>query len=294
MRQMTFVPTVWGARHIDWHSHTQVMGIVNVTPDSFSGDGLVTDADPTEWASEAATRATNMVAEGANIIDIGGASSRPGALPVDPAIESARVVSAVRAVVAALPSTIPVSIDTSSAEVAAAALQAGASMLNDISGLRADPEMARVAAAAGVPIILMANMRNGKRHALMSDITRYLSSSMEYALAAGVRWDHLIIDPGFGFGLTSQENMMVIRELDRLTVLGRPIALGVSRKSTLGRLLGGAPPEQRLEASLAAAVAGVMHGARLIRTHDIAATARALRVADAIAYGDGRMFNEAL
>ncbi len=270
------------------------MGIVNVTPDSFSGDGLVADVDPEAWTREAAAQATIMLAEGANIIDIGGASSRPGAVPVAPAIEIARVVPAVRAVVAALPSTVPVSIDTTSAEVAAAALQAGASMLNDISGLRADPEMARVAASAGVPIIVMANMRNSMRHALMSDLTRYLASSMESALAAGVRWDHLLIDPGFGFGLTPQENLVVIRELDQLAVLGRPIALGVSRKSTLGRLLGGAPPEQRLEASLAAAVAGVMHGARLIRAHDIAATARALRVADAIVYGADDLFNGAL
>ena len=278
-------PTVWGDHRLEWGTQTFIMGIVNVTPDSFSGDGLAADQAPDAWAERAAAQGTRMVAEGAHIVDVGGASSRPGAPRLSVAIESARVVPAIRALAASLPPHIPISIDTDQAEVAHEALAAGASIVNDISGLRHDAAMAATVVAAGVPVIAMANMRLVPHHAVVSDVTRYLADSIERALAAGIAWDHIIIDPGFGFGNTPAENIMLLRHLGALRALERPILLGVSRKSTLGHLLGDAPVEDRLEASLAAAVAGILQGADIIRTHDVAATVRAMRVADAIARG---------
>jgi dihydropteroate synthase len=260
------------------------MGIVNVTPDSFSGDGLA-QGDPAAWARDAAAQGARMVAEGARIIDVGGASTRPGAAVISPDAEIARVVPAITALRAAIPAHVPISIDTTSVAVAQAALQAGANMINDISGLHFEPELAQVAATAGVPVVIMANMRSAERHEIIGDVTRYLAQGVETALGAGVLWERIILDPGFGFGNMPAQNMALIRELDALLALGRPLLLGVSRKSTLGHLLGDAPVEDRLEASLAAAVAGVMWGAACVRVHDVAATARALRVADALVYG---------
>jgi dihydropteroate synthase len=260
------------------------MGIVNVTPDSFSGDGLAR-GDPAAWARDAAAQGQQMVAAGAHSIDVGGASTRPGATPISADAEIARVVPAIAALRATLPAHIPISVDTTSVVVAQAAISAGANLINDISGLHFEPELAQVAAQAGVPVVIMANMRGAERHDLMSDVTRYLARGIEMALRAGVPWDHLILDPGFGFGNTPAQNVALIRELDTLLALGRPLLLGVSRKSTLGQLLGDAPAEDRLEASLAAAVAGVLRGAACVRVHDVPATARALRVADAIVYG---------
>lgn len=277
--------TIWGDHALVWGKRTLIMGIVNVTPDSFSGDGLAMEDDPAAWAERAAAQGVRQVAEGADIIDVGGASSRPRAPAVAPEVEAARVVPAIRALRAALPAPIPISVDTTSTTVARAALAAGASMLNDISGLHAETAMAQVAAAAGVPVVIMANMRGIQRHDVVQDVAHYLARGMQRAVAAGVPRDHIIVDPGFGFGPTPAENITLVRRLDELLVLGRPILLGVSRKSTLGTLLGGAPVADRLEASLAAAVAGALHGAALVRVHDVLATARALKVADALRYG---------
>lgn len=285
MQQPTYAPTTWGNMALEWGQRTQIMGIINVTTDSFSGDGLVDIGEPDEWAARAAAQGARMVAEGATLLDVGGASSRPGADPVPEELEIARVVPALHALRAAVPDTLPIAIDTTSAAVARAALDAGANIINDISGLQADPELALVAAERGVPVVIMANMRGQVRREIISDTTRYLARGIETALAAGVAWERVIIDPGFGFGPTPAENMTLIRHLDALLTLGRPILLGVSRKSTLGRLLGDAPVTDRLEASLAAAVAGVLHGAAIVRVHDVAATTRALAVADALRYG---------
>jgi dihydropteroate synthase len=285
MHEPVYPPIVWGPHVLTWGARTLIMGIVNVTPDSFSGDGLALGEDPASWAQHAAEQGARQVADGADVIDVGGASTRPGAAAVPPEIEMARVVPAIRALRATLPSHIPISVDTTSAVVARSALAAGASMLNDISGLRAEPELAQVGAEAGAPLVIMANMRGIRKHDVVSDVTRYLSVGMERALAAGVAWERIILDPGFGFGNTPAQNMELVRRLDALLALGRPLLLGVSRKSTLGHVLGDAPVEERLEASLAAAVAGVLRGAAMVRVHDVMPTARALRVADALRYG---------
>jgi dihydropteroate synthase len=284
MHVPSYSPMIWGNFRLTWGERTAIMGIVNVTPDSFSGDGLAQGEDAEVWAARAVTLGMQQVAEGADIIDVGGASSRPKSRPVSPAIEIARVVPAIRALRAALPLHIPISVDTTSVAVAQAALAVGANMINDISGLHMEPELAHVAKEAGVPIVLMANMRGIAKHDVVQEVSRYLGRSLELARTAGMHWDSIILDPGFGFGNTPAENMALVRRLEELLVLGRPLLLGVSRKSTLGHLLGDAPVEKRLEASLAAAVAGVLHGAAMVRVHDVRTTWHALRVADALRY----------
>ncbi len=280
-----YPPTIWNDFRLDWGGRTHIMGIINMTPDSFSGDGVARDADAATWAARAVAQGRQQVAEGATIIDVGGASSRPDAQAVPPEVETARVVPAIRALRAALPPHIPISVDTTSVAVARAALAAGANLLNDISGLHAEPEMAQVAAAAGVPLIVMANMRGITKGDVVAEVARYLARGIDRALAAGVARERIILDPGFGFGNTPAENMTLIRRFDELLTLERPLLLGVSRKSTLGHILNDAPVADRLEASLAAAVAGVLRGAAMVRVHDVRATWRALRVADALRYG---------
>lgn len=287
MEPQRLPPTVWQRFRLDWGRRTWIMGIVNMTPDSFSGDGLAGSAAPEQWAERAVAQAQRMVADGARLLDVGGASSRPNAPDVPLAEELARIVPAVRAISAALPD-VPISVDSTRVEVAQAAIAAGAALINDVSGLHAEPQMASVAAQAGVPVVIMANMRGVQRHDLFADITRYLAMGIETALAAGVPWEHLILDPGFGFGLTQEENIALLRHLDRLVALGRPLLLGTSRKSTLGALLGDAPPAERVEASIASAVAGVLRGADIVRVHDVRATARALKIADVIARDESR------
>jgi dihydropteroate synthase len=281
----TYTPTTWQDFRLAWNTRTLLMGIVNVTPDSFAGDGLAQGADPAAWAAHAVAQGLRQVAEGADVIDVGGASSRPGATAITPEEETRRVVPTIRGLRAALPAQIPISIDTTSVMVATAALAAGASIINDISGLHAEPELAKVAAEAGVPIIIMANMRGVQRYDVIADLARYLARGMDRALTAGVAWERIILDPGFGFGHTPAQNIALLHHLDALLALGRPLLLGVSRKSTLGYLLGDAPVAERLEASLAAMVAGVLRGAAMVRVHDVLASARALRVADAIKHG---------
>jgi dihydropteroate synthase len=285
MHEPSYSPTTWGDFRLEWSRRTLIMGIINVTPDSFSGDGLARGENPDAWAELAAKQGQKQVIEGADIIDVGGASSRPNAEMVTPEVETARVVPAIRALRAALPAHIPISVDTTSVAVAKAALAAGANLLNDISGLHAEPEMGLLAADVGVPLIIMANMRGIKKHDVVAEVARYLVRGLDHALAAGVPWEHIILDPGFGFGNTPAENMELVRRLDELLALGRPLLLGVSRKSTLGHVLGDAPVEKRLEASLAAAVAGVERGAAMVRVHDVRATWRALHVADTLRYG---------
>ncbi len=266
---MTYtLPFTWGAR-------TYVMGIVNATPDSFSGDGIGGDVE------RAVAQARAFVAAGADMIDVGGESTRPGHEPVDEAEELARVLPVVRAVAAAVP--VPVSIDTSKAAVATAALEAGARVVNDVWALAADPAMAGVVARAGVPVVLMHNQEGTRYDDLVPDVIAALAARVRAAEAAGIARERIIVDPGIGFGKTGEHNLEVIDRLDEIKrALGLPLLLGPSRKRFIGRLLDDAPPEQRLEGTAAAVAVGIARGADIVRVHDVAAMVKVARVADAI------------
>jgi dihydropteroate synthase len=260
-----------------WGRRTYVMGIVNVTPDSFSGDGLLASGDPVAAAVEQALR---MVEEGADLLDIGGESTRPGHEVVPAADEIARVVPVVRAIRAALPDT-PLSIDTTKPAVAEAALDAGADLVNDVWGVRDDPALVRLAADRGAPVVLMHNRSEPSYADLMAEISADLQRAIERAVAAGVAFESIIVDPGFGFGKTPAQNLALLRDLASLRTLGRPILLGTSRKSTLGKVLD-LPPDQRLEATLATTALGIAAGVDLVRVHDVQPNVRVARMADAI------------
>lgn len=266
-----------GPAEFAWGSRTYVMGILNVTPDSFSGDGLLVADDPVRTAVANARR---MVAEGADILDIGGESTRPGHAAVEAPEESARVIPVIAAVRAALPAT-PISVDTTKAAVAEAALDAGADLINDVWGVGPDETLVRLAAARRVPLVIMHNRVEAIYADLIGEIVADLRAALERALALGVDPDDLIVDPGFGFGKTAEHNLTVLRELGALRVLGRPILLGTSRKSTLGRVLD-LPADERLEATIATTSIGIMAGADIIRVHDLRANVRAARMTDAV------------
>jgi len=255
---------------------TLVMGIINVTPDSFSGDGLVDQLDAI------VARAQAMVEAGADIIDVGGESTRPGHQPVPAAEELRRVIPAIRALAAAVP--VPISVDTSKAVVAEAALQAGASIINDVRGLQADPAMATLAAEAGVPIIIMHDQKILSAERLIPDIVRELARRIDQALAAGVRWERIIVDPGFGFGKTPDLNLLLLRCLSELRVLGRPILVGTSRKSMIGHVLG-TPPDDRVEGTAATVALAIANGADIVRVHDVPQMVRVVRMTDAVVRG---------
>jgi dihydropteroate synthase len=273
-------PMVVGPRTLDWGRRTWIMGIVNVTPDSFAGDGLLAAADPMAAALDQARR---MVADGADLLDVGGASSRPGHADIPPDEEIARVVPAIRAIASELPGTA-ISIDTTSPAVAAAALEAGAHLLNDVWGVAEDPGMVHLAAERGVPIVLMHNRAEARYRNLVAEVIGDLQQALERAMDAGVPWDHLVVDPGFGFGKTPDHNVALLADLGALRVLGRPILLGTSRKSTLGKLLD-LPPDQRTEATAATTALGIAAGVDIVRVHDVRENARTARVADAILRG---------
>ncbi len=280
---MSFSPTVWKQHHLEWGRQTYVMGIVNVTPDSFSGDGLQQSSLTEERIiALAVEQARRFVTEGATFLDIGGESTRPQAAPVSIADELRRVVPVIQAVRAAIPPEIIISVDTYKSEVAAQALEAGADLVNDIWGLRYDPVMAQVIQAHQVPVILMANMRGFHRREIMSDIVRFLSRSIDIALEAGIAWEHIIIDPGIGFGLTLEEDLMVQRRLRELRVLGRPLLLGTSRKSHIGRVLGGLPASERVEGTAATVALGIVQGVDIVRVHDVHEMIRIAKMSDAI------------
>jgi dihydropteroate synthase len=290
----TYAPTVWGRHRLEWGARTYVMGIVNVTPDSFSGDGLVTEENPrgtTEDGDEAArvqravVQASSFVEAGATFIDVGGESTRPGFAPLPVEQELRRVLPVIKALRVALPAGVIISIDTYKAEVARQALDAGADIINDIWGLHHDPAMAELAAQRGVPVVMMANMRGQTRREIVSDVTRFLASSIERALAAGIPWEHLIIDPGIGFGTTPQENLALLRHLGQLCALRRPVLLGTSRKATIGLVLGGLPPSERLEGTAATVALGIAQGADIVRVHDVHAMMRVVKMSDAIVRG---------
>ena len=257
----------------DWGTRTYVMGIVNVTPDSFSGDGLRGDVEA------ALAQARRMVDEGADIIDVGGESTRPGHTPVSTEDEIERVLPVVERLTKELP--VPVSVDTYKADVAERAVRAGASMVNDVWGLLRDPEMARAVALAQVPVVIMHNQEGTKYNDLMADITRSLRHSIEVASAAGIRPENIIIDPGFGFGKTKDDNLQVLAQLEELKVMGRPILMGTSRKSTIGYVLD-LPVAKRLEGTAATVALAIANGADIVRVHDVKEMVRVVRMSDAV------------
>ena len=261
-----------------WGQRTYIMGILNATPDSFSGDGILASADDPVEAAVAIGR--QMVADGADILDIGGESTRPGHHQVTETDERRRVVPIIAALRAALPTT-PLSIDTTKPAVAEAALAAGADLVNDVWAVGDDDVLVRLAADHGVPLVVMHNRGEPRYTTLMPEIIADLQRAIERALRLGVRWEDLIVDPGFGFGKTVEHNLTVLRELAALRMLGRPILLGTSRKSTLGRILD-LPATDRLEATLATTALGIAGGADLIRVHDVRANLRAARISDAV------------
>jgi dihydropteroate synthase len=269
-----------GPRVFRWGERTFVMGIINVTPDSFSGDGLLASGAPERGMAAAVAQARAMADEGADVLDIGGESTRPGHATVDIEEELRRVVPVVRAVREALPS-MPLTIDTTKPAVAAAALDRGANAINDIWGVGEDDALARLAAERRVPIVLMHNRAEPRYERLLPEILVDLRRAIDRALAAGVPLADILVDPGFGFGKTADQNLALLRELGDLRALGRPILLGTSRKSTLGKVLD-LPPEERVEATLATTVLGIAAGVDMVRVHDVRANVRAARTADAV------------
>lgn len=269
-----------GPLELAWSERTYVMGILNVTPDSFSGDGLLQARDPVAAAVEAGRR---MRDEGADLLDVGGESTRPGHAIVDSADELARVVPVVRALRAALPDT-PISVDTTKVAVATAALDAGAHLVNDVWGVGPDDDLLRLAADRVAPIVLMHNRAEARYTNLLAEVLADLQRAIERALRVGVGWEAIIVDPGIGFGKTPEHNLALLRDLGALRALGRPILLGTSRKSTLGKVLD-LPADQRLEATLATTALGIAAGVDIVRVHDVRENVRAARMTDAIVRG---------
>ena len=279
------VPIRIGPSEFAWGLRTYVMGILNLTPDSFSGDGLLEDPDP---VASAVVAARLMVADGADLLDIGGESTRPGHAAVAASEELRRVIPVIAAVAAALPD-IPLSVDTAKPDVAEAALAAGAHVVNDVRGTGADVgAMAAVAAAAKVPLIVMHDRAEAQyERDVVAEVVADLDAALDRAIAAGVPEEHLIVDPGIGFGKTADHNVTLLRHLGALSTLGRPVLLGTSRKSTLGRILD-LPVGERLEATLATTALGIAAGVDIVRVHDVAANVRVARVSDAIVRGHWR------
>ncbi len=280
-------------RDFVWDARSYVMGILNLTPDSFSGDGLFTADDVIRASVDQAER---FLAEGAHILDLGGESTRPGAAPVSVQEETDRVVPVILAIRQARPDAI-LSIDTSKAAVAAAALDAGAAIVNDVWAMMADPEMAGVVARYGCPVVMMHNRSRPKavvRDArlggqylaadyvhLMDDVTADLEALVARAVNAGVARSQIILDPGIGFGKTVTQNLALLNHLDTLKRLGCPILIGPSRKSFIGRVLD-VDASDREEGTAAAVAIGIARGANIVRVHDVGGMARIARMTDAI------------
>src|SRR6202171_5129319 len=264
-----------GDHDFHWGSRTYVMGIVNVTPDSFSGDG-VNDLEA------AVAQAQRMERDGADLIDIGGESTRPETW-AGPGLsledELGRVIPVVERVAATV--TVPISIDTYKAEVAQGAIASGAALVNDVWGLHRDRKMAATVAAAGVPVVLMHNKPGGGYRDLIGEIAASLRESVELARAAGGTEDRIIVDPGIGFGKTREENLEIIRRLPELRRIGFPLLIGLSRKSFIGKTLD-LPADERLEGTAAAVALSIAGGADIVRVHDVKAMVRVAKMADAI------------
>jgi dihydropteroate synthase len=260
---------------LEFGRRTFLVGIINMTPDSFAGDGLDGDAGAAEALGH------RWKEEGADLLDAGGRSTRPGAPPVSVDEELRRTIPAVRRLV---PLGLPVSVDTTSARVAAAALDAGAAMINDVTALEGDPEMSRVVARAGVPVVLMDGRARRDAADVIAATRAYLAERLQAAAAAGIDAARVIVDPGYGFGVTLAQNMEMLRRLRELTALGRPILIGTSRKGSIGRVLN-LPVHDRMEGTAATTVIAIANGADLVRVHDVRAMARVVRMTDAIVRG---------
>jgi dihydropteroate synthase len=295
-----------GQKTLTWGARTYVMGILNITPDSFSGDGLLNpsprEALPKGVGNEgdgvkaALEQARGFVSAGADILDVGGESTRPGSEPVDAQEERRRVIPVIQALAGEFPDTL-ISVDTYKAAVAEQALQQGAQLVNDVWALRADPELAGVVARLGAPVILMHNRSNpasvevrgrlGKAYVspqyknLLEDVKRELLESVALAQQAGIPDEHILLDPGIGFGKTVEQNLELIDRLDELKALGYPVLLGPSRKSFIGYTLD-LPPEQRAEGTAAAVAVGILRGADIVRVHEVEYMSRVARMTDAI------------
>jgi dihydropteroate synthase len=263
--------TALGGSTFEWGSRVYVMGVVNVTPDSFSGDGRL---DP----EAAVAHGLRLVAEGADLLDVGGESTRPGHQAVPAEVELARVLPVVRRLAAS--AGVPISVDTSKLAVAQAAVAAGAVMVNDVWGLQRSPEMARLAVERGCGLVVMHNRAEPGYQDLLSEVEAGLRRSLELALAAGMPAERVIVDPGIGFGKTADDNLVILRHLERFKSLGQPLLVGTSRKSFIGRILGGLPPGDRLEGTAATVAAAVLRGADIVRVHDVGAMTRVVRVAE--------------
>lgn len=284
-------------QHFRWGEQSYVMGILNITPDSFSGDGVLQPSDDAGGAIRAVRQARDFVSAGAHILDVGGESTRPGAAPVSSEEEQARVVPVIAAIRAVM--ATPISVDTWKAAVAVAALDAGADIVNDVWGLRLpgggwNQELAQVVAERGVPIVLMHNRRAPAHQGpqgghyrkvhyndLLGEILAELGESVAYAEAQGIRRERIIIDPGFGFGKTPRQNIELLRRLHEFSALGLPLLIGTSRKSFIGLVLD-LPPEERVEGTAATVALAIQAGADIVRVHDVAPLARVVRMTDAI------------
>ena len=262
-----------GGMEFRWGERTYIMGIINVTPDSFSGDGLGNNVEA------ALAQGQRFVAEGVDIIDVGGESTRPGTVPTSADEERRRVIPVIRRLADQL--SVPISIDTYKAEVARRAIAAGAKMINDVWGLKKDPSLARVAAEHGVPLVIAQNQREASYGDFFPDLIASLKGSVELALKSGVDRDNIIIDPGIGFGKTLEQNLEIVRRLGELKSLGRPILFGSSRKSMIGLVLD-LPVDQRLEGTAATVAIGIANGADIVRVHDVGQMVRVSRMSDAI------------
>jgi dihydropteroate synthase len=258
-----------------WGERTYIMGVINVSPDSFSGDGLASVA-------AAVAQAERFADEGVDILDVGGESTRPNSAPITVDEELRRVIPVLERLAGKV--KVPLSVDTYKFEVARQALDAGAEMLNDIWGLKQEPRLAELAARRGVPVILMSNQRDKPVRSIVPAVLSDLKRAVDLALGAGVPWENIILDPGIGFGKRLEQNLELVRRLDELKVLGRPVLLGTSRKSMIGLVLN-LPAEERLEGTAASIAIGIAKGADIVRVHDLKEMMRVCRMSDAIIRG---------
>ncbi len=286
-------PLQIGNHIFDWGSRTYVMGILNITPDSFSGDGIIAKGDPVQVSLEQAKR---FVSAGVTILDVGGESTRPGSKLVEVEEERRRVIPVIKVIVKEFPDTL-ISIDTYKAAIVEEALNEGAQIVNDVWALRADPQLKHVVAKSKCPVILMHNRSNpasvemrtqlGKAYIgaeyenLIEDVKRELMDSVKLAREAGISDERIILDPGIGFGKRVEHNIELINRLDEIRALGFPVLLGLSRKSFIGYTLD-LPPDQRLEGTAAAIAIGIARGADIVRVHDVEYMVRVAKMADAI------------